>query len=194
VTILLGIWVSSQDVGIYSAASKIALLMSFVLQAVNIIAAPKFAVLWQQGDHSTFEKMAIYTRKISTIAALPLLGMFVFAPQVVMRIYGSDFEVGSSLLAILALGQFVNAATGSVGFMLIMSGHEAMFRRIISVSVLLNFSICVFFIPQIGVLGAAIASALSLSLQNILCIGAVRRHLGINMYQFMKYLPLKERC
>lgn len=42
---LLGIWSSSEEVGIFGAASRVAMLVSFMLSAMNNVSAPKFAEL-----------------------------------------------------------------------------------------------------------------------------------------------------
>ena len=50
--------------------------------------------------------------------------MIIFAPAL-MRIFGPDFEVGWPVLVIGTLGQLVNCAVGSVGYLLLMSGQPA---------------------------------------------------------------------
>ena len=47
-----------------------------------------------------------------------------------MSIFGKGFIGGIWLLRILAIGQFINAVTGSVGYILTMSGHEKDIRNI----------------------------------------------------------------
>jgi O-antigen/teichoic acid export membrane protein len=83
-------------------------------------------------------------------------------------------------LAILAVGQLINAGFGSVGFLLNMTGHEGITARILWQTAIVNVVMNVFLIPSFGTAGAAIASAFSLILWNALLYRQVRRRLGLN--------------
>jgi len=95
-----------------------------------------------------------------------------------MGLFGDEFIVAGNLLVIMAIGQFINVATGSVGYLLNMSGHERDFRRVTFFSGPLTVILSFILIDQYGVLGAAIATAVGLSLQNILALFMVRKRLG----------------
>lgn len=178
-TIMLGMWHNSTEVGIFSAANRTASLTSFFLIAVNSIAAPKFAALYKQGDVNALRRTAQDSAKLMALgAALPLL-LFILFPGWIMSIFGSQFVPGKLALSILSIGQFVNVVTGSVGFVLMMSGHEAVMRNIIAFSAVMNVFGNGLLIPTMGFLGAAIAGAVTLSLQNLLAAAMVWRLLGI---------------
>ena len=178
-TIMLGMWENSTEVGIFSAANRTSSLTSFVLIAVNSIAAPKFAALSKQGDLDALRRTAQDSAKLMALAAgLPLL-LFLFFPGWIMSIFGPQFVSGKMALSILSLGQFVNVVTGSVGFLLMMSGHESVMRNIIAFTATINVCCNAVLIPTMGLLGAAIAGAITLSLQNLLAAVMVWRLLGI---------------
>ena len=178
-TIMLGIWENSAEVGIFAAAYRTSSLTSFVLIAVNSIAAPKFAALFRQGDLNALRQTAQNSARLMALAAgVPLL-LFLLFPGWVMSIFGPQFVSGKLALAILSAGQFVNVVTGSVGFVLMMSGHERVMRNIMGFAAVLNVSCNAVMIPAMGVEGAAIAGAITLSLQNLLAAVMVRCRLGI---------------
>ena len=95
-----------------------------------------------------------------------------------MGFFGEGYERGSLLLLIMSLGQFVNVATGSVGYLLTMSGHEKDFRRVTLFAGPLTVILSYLLIIQYDSLGAAIATAIGLSLQNIGALFMVRKRLG----------------
>jgi len=178
-TIMLGIWENSAEVGIFAAAHRTSSLTSFVLIAVNSIAAPKFAALFRQGDLNALRQTAQHSARLMALAAgVPLLLVLLF-PGGVMSIFGPQCVSGKLALAILSAGQFVNVVTGSVGFVLMMSGHERVMRNIMGFAAVLNVSGNAVLIPAMGVVGAAIAGAITLSLQNLLAAVMVWRRLGI---------------
>ena len=49
-TLMIGMFVGVAGVGLYSAAAKTALWVNFVLQTINLVAAPTFAAIHTQGD------------------------------------------------------------------------------------------------------------------------------------------------
>lgn len=180
--LFLGVWESSETVGIYSAASRTAMLTSFVFVAVNSIAAPKFAALYQRGEMGALGKIARNSAKLMVLFASPLLLLFLIVPEWVLAIFGEEFKKGGVALTILAIGQFVNVATGSVGILLAMSGHEVILRNIIFSCLLLGLILNTVLIPQYGLHGAAVAASMTLASQNISATYFVYRKLGINMF------------
>ena len=62
--VLLGLLRSTNEAGIYSAASQIALTTSFVLTAVNIVVAPKISELYSNGKYDQLQIMVFEASKI----------------------------------------------------------------------------------------------------------------------------------
>jgi O-antigen/teichoic acid export membrane protein len=115
------------------------------------------------------------------IAALPLAAaLMIGGGRVVRWIFGAEYVSASNPLAILVLGQLVNAAFGSVGFLLNMTGHERIAARVLWQTAALNIAISLTLIPGLGVLGAAIGNAVSLAVWNLLLHRQVNRQLGIS--------------
>ncbi len=179
--LMLGIWESSETVGYYAAAARTAGVMTIILAAFNSVTAPKFSELHSRQLMGELSQIARGSSMLMTIMALPLLLLFVFGANLVMRLYGASFVSGSLSLTVLAFGQFVNVACGSVGILLIMTGHERLIRNIMVVAGTINIALNVILIPYFGALGAAIATTASLSAMNMLSVIYVYRKLSINM-------------
>lgn len=178
-TLSLGFLASSADVGIFAAASRAAMLTSFVLMAVNSISAPKFAALHQRGDLVTLGRIARQSAKLMAIAASPILAIFVLYPAGVMAMFGPEFTSGATVLSILALGQFVNVVTGSVGWILVVCGYERLMRNNIAICAALSVALNLLLVPPLGVIGAAIATATTLALQMLIAAAMVWQKLGV---------------
>ena len=178
-TFTLGIWGTEEEVGIFSVASRTAMLTNLILTSMNSISAPKFAELYKKKEMDALSATARSAAKLMTFIASPLLLLFLIAPQWVMGMFGAEFQKGGILLSILAVGQFVNVATGSVGYLLMMSGHERLMRNntafVAIVVVLMN----IILIPNMGSVGAAIATSICLLLQHLLTAYFVWLRLGI---------------
>jgi len=177
--LFLGVWDSSENVGIYSAASRTAMLTSFVLIAVNTIAAPKFSALYENRDFVSLEMVARNSTKIMVLLAAPALLIFLLVPELILSIFGAEFKQGAYILMILAVGQFINVATGSVGYLLMMSGNEKLMRNNLVFCAILGILLNFILIPAYGVIGAAVGAAIVLSVQNLIAMAMVWRKLHI---------------
>ena len=83
------------------------------------------------------------------------------------------------MLVVLAIGQFINVSTGSVGFVLIMAGNERLARNNTLLAATVSLVLNVLLIPPLGALGAAIATAASIASLNLSAAYLVKRRLGI---------------
>lgn len=180
--IFLGFWATSQDIGAFSAAYRLAMLTSLLLVAVNSISSPMFASLYQQKKLSELENVAKTTSTLLTIVATPIFVFMLLFSEFLMGIFGPEFIQGSQALMILAVGQYINLITGSVGYLLVMSGHEKLMRNNLIVNALFCLALNVVLIPKYGALGAAIATAATVSMQNIIALILVKRKLGFFVF------------
>ena len=178
-TIMLGFWMDSKTVGIYGVAMRTAMLTSLILVSINSIVAPKFAALYAQGEREALGSLACNAAKLMTLLAAPVLMLFIVVPTWMLRLFGPDFTAGTTVLSILAIGQFVNVATGSVGYLLMMSGYEKLMRNNIMASAALNVALNAILISKYGMLGAAISTVVSLAMMNIVSAGLVYWKLSI---------------
>ena len=186
--IMLGAWSSAENVAFFATAQRTAMLTSFVLFAVNAIAAPKFAAMHAQGDLEGLKRTAIVSVRLMLLAAIPALALMLVFPQWVMSFFGEEFRAASTALVILAMGQFVNIATGSVGYLLSMTGHERAVGNNAMISALIGIGLGWALIPAYGLLGASIATAIAIASQNLLCAYQVRKKLGFNTLIFWQQI------
>lgn len=175
----LGIWGTKEDVGIFGIASSTAMLTSLVLVSVNSISAPKFADLYKKKEMAALGSTARNTAKLMTLMASPLLIMFLLVPEWVMGLFGTGFAGGVTALSILAVGQFVNVATGSVGYLLMMSGNERLMRNNVAFIAVMGILLNVILVPPLGALGAAIATAVCLATMNLISVFLVWSRLDV---------------
>ncbi len=180
-TFILGIWGTRADVGIFSIALRTASLTGFILLAVNSIVAPKFAALYQQGDMEALGYTARTSARLMRYAALPLLLIFLFCPEIVLGFFGREFVEGALILTILAVGQFINVALGSVGYLLLMTGHEKVMRNISVLVAIICVVTNLIMVPYFGIVGAAVATFLSIVIMNLIACYMVFRTTMINM-------------
>src|SRR5690348_10630234 len=180
-TFALGIWSTTSDVGIFNAASRVTYLVSFVLVAVNTISAPKFAALHAAGEFKALATTARASEHLMVLLAAPVLLICLIGARPIMGVFGTAFRTGWLQLAILAVGQAANVMTGSVGYLLMMSGHERQVRDSNTVAAVTCLLGAIVLVPHFGGVGASVAVALALIARNIVEVAQVRRYLGIGI-------------
>lgn len=164
--ILLGSILSPESVGLYGAASRIAALNVFVLNAVNTVAAPMMAASFHSGHPARARKVMNTAMLFSAVGAAPLFLAMFLAPALPLGLFGPEFTEGADLLRVLAAGQFVNAVTGPVGFALMMTGRERAFALTTGLIASGTVAGHLVLIPMIGPMGAAVVTAASVILLN----------------------------
>lgn len=189
--LVMGLFVGSSEIGLYSTAHRLAIVVNFILLVFNSIIAPQFASLHKRGALAELENLVNKSTLYMSAFALPLLLSFLIVPDLWLALFGTEFRAAAPLLSILAFAQFINVATGSVGFLLNMTGHQHEMRNIVlfigALTIVLNFAL----IPMIGIWGATVATATALIVQNLLAAWRVYKVLGIVTLPGLKFLLKK---
>jgi len=178
---LLGAISGAESAGLYAVAQRGALLIAFPLSAVTTAIGPTAARLWASGERDRLQRLVTLSARAVLLTAMPLVvGYVVLGRALLTALFGPDFADADVALAILALGQLVNVATGTVATLLIMTGYQRKAALGISVGALVNVAGAVTLIPALGTAGAALAAAGGIALSNIMLVIAAHRHLGIH--------------
>ena len=180
--LLLGIWATEAEVGIYGTAMRVSLLTAFILVAVNSVVSPRIAALYEKRDMEELDRVSRNAVKICTVLATPPLLVFVIAPEFVLSLFGHEFTTGAVPLIVLAVAQFINVSTGPVGYLLIMTGRESIMRNVDALATTVGLVLYVTLIPQYGVLGAALAYGFAISTRYFVAALMVHRTLDIALF------------
>jgi len=179
-TLMLGMIVDTTTSGLYSAASKVALLVLFSMNAAQVIAGSLLSESWLQGRRDEVQRIVHMTINISLLFAVPAVVVLIVGGRMIMSIFGSEFAVAADSLRILAAVQLFNVATGPVGLVLSMSGHQNRLVAYLAMALILNFLLNLVWIPAYGQIGAACSTAIAHILWNILGVVFIWKNLRIN--------------
>lgn len=178
--IMLGTLDGAQAAGVYSVASRIAELVTFVLLASNMVIAPRIARLHKGGERVKLQRLLTGASRRVAAATLPVAAAFVLLAHPLLKaLYGPEFAAGAIVLQILALAQLFNVFAGPTAVLLNMTGQERLTTMGVAVSVIVNLILNVVLIPRFGATGAAIATGTSLVIWNVLLWYWIRRYLSL---------------
>jgi len=178
--IMTGYFLGLTEAGYYSAVTRMVGLAAFGLTATNVVVAPMISVAYTRND--TEELKRSLRSGAATIFALtvPLVVVLLVAGKFGLGLFGASFTVAYPALVILCVGQVVNALCGCVGYLMIMTGNERTAARILCCAAILNVLLNATLIPIWGLIGAAIATSITLVVWNVWMLVVVWKRLGMN--------------
>lgn len=178
--IMIGSILGKTDVGVYGAVVKVSALVLFGLQAVNVVTAPKISELYHSNEKKQLQRIITLSSRISFGFSLLASIFFVICGRFVLSIFGPSFVDGYSALMILLVAFLLNCISGSVGYIMVMTGHQDTSVKILGGSAIINVVLNLILIPKWGVEGAAIATGISMNLWTIVMIIYIKKKMDIN--------------
>ena len=168
--LVIGIYRTEAEVGFYDTAFKISSASAAVLMAVNAIQAPTFAEIHSTRNYARLRRYVFNSTRLLFYATAPITLALLLFPELILSIFGKAFEVSSKSLQILAIGNFINCITGSVGILLMMTGYQQGYNRIIVVAAIVGIALNFLLVPVMGIEGAAVASTVAKILWNLAAV------------------------
>jgi O-antigen/teichoic acid export membrane protein len=181
--LMIGFFMISESVGLYKVAVVITSPLLIFLTSTNSIFPSMVSSLdSKKGKGSVISELYMSsTRWIASLTIPAAVIVCVFSPQI-LSIFGPEYRTAATPVVILALGNIFKAVVGCNGYLLSMTSHHRL--EFINLSVLcgLNALLNGVLIPIYGIVGAAIATATSISLINLVKILEVKKLLGMFPY------------
>lgn len=160
-------FLDSSAVGVYGVAYAAVGFMQMFSTAFNFLGAPVASELEHGGDieevMSVFRPVARWLVVGSVCAFVPL---GIFSTEFISLIYGSRYAGGGLALAVLALGYGVQNVLSVNGPILQALGRSRILAFNSVLAALVNFGLNVVLIPRFGIIGAAVATAVSFILRD----------------------------
>ena len=177
--VVVGLLLNTEAAGTYKAALTLARPAGFVLTAVNAVAAPRFSQVYASDTPSTLRPfVARIAHWLFWPTLLLAIGIGGLGPAL-LSVFGSGFADGYVPLIVLLGSHVVNAGTGSVGYLLNMTGHHTDTARVHAIVAVANVGFSVIGAWTAGLVGAALATTASTLLWYAWLHTIVRRRLGV---------------
>ncbi|MCZ6619935.1 MAG: polysaccharide biosynthesis C-terminal domain-containing protein [Gammaproteobacteria bacterium] len=185
--VLLGIFGTEAQTGLFRVSENIASLLAISLLVVNAVIAPYITRLHAIGNMQELERIARGTARVALAFTLPAFFIVLFAGEWLLGfLFGESYTSAFPALVILLIGQVVNVACGSVGLLLNMTGHEKISMNALAMALALNLILGAVLIPGYGAVGAAIGASVSTIVWNVLLAVRTRKLLGIGAAVFSR--------
>ena len=175
---ILGIFGSADELGLYSAASRVVGVTSLIIVAINSITAPKYATLYNKSDITELKKLSRNSFKITLfIGLISTITMIIFSGWI-LKIFGDEFIAGVNILIILSFGQGCNICLGSTSYLLSMTGKEKIMKKIMLSTAIINIIFSILLFQIFGSYGIALSTTISIIIWKFWSLIEVKKHLG----------------
>ena len=171
------------DLDAYAAAARISQVLLLFLTSLSLVFSPFAADLHARGERARLDELFKRSTRWALAATLPLLIVLFVAADDVLHAFSSRFEAGEGALRILLAGQALNVATGSVAFVLIMTGFTGLDLLDNALGIALLVGLAAALTAAFGIEGTAVAAAVSVAGLNLLRLAQVRSRVGIQPYE-----------
>ncbi len=161
------------DYAAFSVAQRLANIVGFFVIISNFMLAPYISIQHSKGQYDELKRMFFKFTGMTTLVALPFAGLMILFPDRLLGLFGKDYIIGGSYLALLSFVQLINVATGSSNVFLNMTGRSRLLLVIMFGSFLAGMAAIVFLAPIYGGWGFALGLATTLVLQSLLTFAAV---------------------
>jgi O-antigen/teichoic acid export membrane protein len=184
-TVMLGYFKTMETVGLYNVAYPMALLISAPINAMLLIYIPVATGQYSRNLMDELRRNYTVVTKWLVSLILPVFLVFALFPEAAIHLFfGQGYVPAATALRILSIGFIINNLLGPNGGTLIAMGHPRFILwttlATATVNVLLNIAL----IPPMGMVGAAIASAISITVINIIR--------SVRLYSLSRAQPLSK--
>jgi O-antigen/teichoic acid export membrane protein len=164
-TLMLGVFVDADEVGLYAIAFRLTLFAGLARQIVSVVGAGRMAKAFEANDKQVQQQVLSYTGHLGILFGAPFVLFLLIFAEPALAIIGPEFRAASHLVQILLVGEFLGLSLGTPGVAMQMTGLERQLRRIVIGALVFNIFFNLLLIPFYGATGAALVTAVTSVLQ-----------------------------
>ena len=157
---LVGYFVSPADAGAYFVAARIANIFTMVTTGLHTYSLTHSAALFFSNQHQKLQAILRSLAIVSLAFLLPAVIVIVVAGSDILMVLGTRHESAYPILIVLTLACFARALCGPASGILLTTGHERLYSRVVVFATAARILLTAFLASQFGGLGAAVGWAI----------------------------------
>ena len=168
--IMIAIFLSPEDVGIYGVVLRLVGFIIVPLTAIDTIIFPMVAEYMGKQDIEGMRRIYKLSVHWSLMMIAPILIVGTIYSEFLLGLFGKEFSAGYVCFGIIACGYLVRGAVGSISGVLVMGGKSMIIFYNSLGALILNIVFNYTFIHLWGIAGAALATGLITGLWGLLML------------------------
>lgn len=159
---MLGFFKNQSEVGLYVAPYNLYEAFLFIPVAFGNVIFPKLVPLLRRRHFKFVNSNIGVLMYVLLIVMIPILvGLIVFSDDIILLIFGKEYEGSSIVLKIIPIGLIFHSFNNILGRMLYAVNQEKYQVKISILAMLCNVVLNLFLIPKYSIVGASISTILS---------------------------------
>jgi O-antigen/teichoic acid export membrane protein len=179
--LLVGALIGPFELGVYVAAVRTATLVSFVLTITSMVAQPNLSAFHVGQRKEELEQFFATATRLTFVLSVAGAVILCIAGPIILRLFGQAFTAGYPTLLILLAGHVAAARLGPVTSLLVMTGYQRTAASIHTGATLFSALLLIALIVPFGVIGAAVAVAVSAFSTQLALYFVARRRLDVHL-------------
>jgi len=181
-TVMIGYYLNDADVGVYRIVLQFTSLAAFTTGALQSTLFPRVSRWGKIGETGLIEESLSRAITYSLVLAIPMFaGGVLLGDKLLYYFYGAEFGTGYMTMVVLFLLQIVNIFQGFFTTYLITLEHLKDLFKITVVAIAANIALNAALIPVIGIVGAAIATLVTMLFNTILAMWVLSKIITIKV-------------
>ena len=165
--IMIGYYLPSEDIGIYSISNRLAEVVFFIAVSIFAVFSPTIAEEFGKGKKDNIKFYLQKVTKVTLMLTTPIFFVIILLSDELLGIFGDEFISGKVPLNILAVSFLLNSILGYYGQVLGVTGRSKLIFLNSFFGAIINIILNLILIPKYGLIGAALATGSSIFLVNI---------------------------
>jgi O-antigen/teichoic acid export membrane protein len=178
--VIVGAFLGPTAAGIYFVLMRIANFFAMISAGISKYATSQIGALYYSNASTELQMML---RSLALIALAVVGGgvaAVVIAGKLLLLAFGPAYVDAYTLLIVLTFGAAILTLAGPAQHLLLLTGHEGAYPRVMAVALLIRFLLIAILGPQFGLVGAVIAWTLSVLFLAAALVVTCRRLLGLD--------------
>lgn len=181
-TVMIGYYLNNGDVGVYRIVLQLTSMAGFTTVALRSTLWPRVSKWGKIGKTNLIEESLTRAVTYSLILAIPMFaGGLLLGDKILYHFYGEDFVRGYMTMIILFLVQIVNIFYYLFTTYMTALDYLKELFKIIVIAVTANILLNAALIPLVGIVGAAIATLVTMGLNTLLTLYVLSKILTIRL-------------
>lgn len=185
-TYMLGIWRTSAEIGIYSAAQR---LYQFPLAIPALLSMAMFPMLARFSISESTKLKNVLEKTLSAIIllAIPIaFGGVILAKKIVIIFLGIEYLRAASVLQILMITTLITFPSIILSSAIFAVNEQKIFFKASGIGALINILLNLFLIPLWGAIGAAISTFFALAITTIFMWKRIKKVSNLSLLDKLK--------
>jgi O-antigen/teichoic acid export membrane protein len=179
---MIGYFMQSEDVGIYTAAYTLTFVTSLFLSPLQAVLLPTVSKSYDDGDIAKTRTYFKYSLKYLLMLTIPAtFGISVLATPLLRIFTTSEFASGNLVIPFVAFGILIFEFYHICVYVFYLVKKTYWVLRLLIISAALNIGLNLLLIPTMGIVGAAVATLIAYIVLGILTVVIAFRYFKFDL-------------